>query len=290
MLYFALFLHFYPPPTPFPKITKKIAQESYEKILKIIYYQTGGRLTVNISASLTEQLEALGLGRIIDGFSVLAEEGRIEFVGSAAYHPLLPRIPRSEMVRQIKLNEEINRKYFGPSFAKATEDKGFFPPEMAYSPEVGEVVEKLGYKWIILDESALPGDHTGGENIIYQKKNSNLTVFIRNKKLSLAIAFSQITSVDELFRFFETEGYSLDEDRPVIAALDGETFGHHQPGQLKFLEEIFEWQMANDKWQMATISELFDLFPKGPEIEPKTSSWGESWKRWDNPKNPIHRL
>ncbi|MBI5465255.1 hypothetical protein HY946_01445, partial [Candidatus Gottesmanbacteria bacterium] len=187
MLYFALFLHFYQPPTQFPQITKKIAQESYEKILKIIYYQTGGRLTVNISASLTEQLEALGLGRIIDGFSVLAEEGRIEFVGSAAYHPLLPRIPRSEMVRQIKLNEEINRKYFS-SFAP----RGFFPPEMAYSPEVGEVVERLGYKWIILDESALPGYHSGGENIIYQKKNSNLTVFIRNKKLSLAIAFSQI--------------------------------------------------------------------------------------------------
>lgn len=285
MLYLALFLHFYQPPTQFPQITKKIAKESYEKLLKIIYYRDRSCLTVNISASLTEQLVALGLGRIIDGFKALAKEGRVELTGSAAYHPLLPKIPKREMVRQIKLNEETNREYFGPS------GKGFFPPEMAYSPEVGEVVERLGYKWIILDESALPGDYTS-VNFIYRKKNSKLAVFIRNRKLSLKIAFSGITNIGELLKFFDRERYDLNGDGYIIVALDGETFGHHQPGQLKFLEEILE--APSSKFQVpikfVTISELLNLFPKRLEIEPQTSSWGESWKRWDDPKNPIHRL
>lgn len=277
MLYWSWFLHFYQPPTQFPQVTKKISSESYEKILKILQTHKNAYLTVNFSASLAEQLVNLGLGKIIDGFAELAQEGRIEFTGSAAYHPLLPRIPGKEIERQIKLNEEINRKYFGP-FGKLR--AGFFPPEMAYSPKVGEVVERLGYKWIILDESAIKmkNENRKLKNEIFER--GELAVFVRNRDLSLKIAFSKITSVEELSHFLKggKDGY-------VIAALDGETFGHHQPGQLKFLEELFKCQM-----KFVTVSELLNLFPKRSEIEPKTSSWGDSFKRWDDPKNPIHRL
>jgi hypothetical protein len=194
---------------------------------------------------------------------------------------------------------------------------------MAYSPAVGEVVEKLGYKWIILDESAIlktkdtsdgvpaqpDSSEVDGKQTIYIKRNSQLAVFIRDRRLSLAIAFSQITSVSQLLDFLKRENNTryelrshpitgtnlasnthLDENGYVIVALDGETFGHHQPGQLKFLEELFTWNLEPGTWNMVTISELLKLFPQRLEIEPKTSTWGESWERWDDPKNPIHRL
>lgn len=301
MLYFALFLHFYQPPTQFARVTKKIAHQSYERILEIIERYKNIRLTANFSASLTEQLARLGLSKIINGLVKLAEEGRVELTGSAAYHPLLPKIPKEEMERQIRLNEKINRKYFG----KAWCSRGFFPPEMAYSPEVGEVVEGLGYKWIILEGSGFEeSTHFSSRpglkmsRSIIRKKNSNLAVFFRNRELSLAIAFSKIKSIRELFRFFDIERYDLNEESYTIVAMDGETFGHHQPGQLKFLEEIFSLSTPplmtviknGVNIRFVTISELFKLFPKYLEIEPKVSTWGESWDRWDNLKNPIHKF
>ena len=62
-----------------------------------------------MSASLTEQL-SLKHWEILAKFRRLYERRQIELVGSAAYHPLLVKIPEAEISRQIKINEEINTR------------------------------------------------------------------------------------------------------------------------------------------------------------------------------------
>lgn len=290
MLNLALFLHLYQPTTQFPEITQKISQESYEKILGIIVKAQNCHLTVNFSVSLAERLKQIGLEKIVTGFKDLAQQGKIELTASAAYHPLLTKIPAEEIKRQIKLNDELNRKYFGSVWQG--EHVGFFPPEMAYSTQVGKVLEETGFKWVILDESALPYNQLAGpQKTIYRKKNSgHLSFFFRNRKLSLAIAFAEITNLNELFRFFETQRYSLDDDSYLVLAMDGETFGHHQPQQLNFLEELLNSPSKEPRLKLVTISELFNFFPLAGEVEARLSTWGESFDRWDNPQNPIHKL
>ncbi|MCL4382716.1 MAG: hypothetical protein M1575_00865 [Patescibacteria group bacterium] len=290
MLKLALFLHLYQPPTQFPEITKKISQESYQKILESLVKASNGHLTVNFSVSLAEQLERVGLEKIVAGFRNLAEQKKIELTASAAYHPLLTKIPDEEIKRQIKVNDELSQKYFGPVWI--SQNLGFFPPEMAYSPQVGKILEERGFKWVILEESAQSFKQMiGSQKTIYQKKGSDhLSFFFRDRKLSLAVAFATITNLHELFRFFETQRYNLDEDSYLVIAMDGETFGHHQPQQLSFLEELLNGSSKDQRLKLVTISDLFNFFPVAGEIEPKFSTWGESFDRWDNPQNPIHRL
>ncbi len=309
----ALFLHIYQPPTQFPEVTKEITETSYLKIIDILKKNKRAKITLNICASLTEQLEKFkvhpsfakamegaprSLGEVgqsskfkvlLGDIKKLAEEGRIEFTGSAAYHPLLPKIPNNEIVRQIKLNEQINKTIFGDVFSPS----GFFPPEMAYERRVGEIVEKLGYKWLLLDESAFPRK-TGfrSNDRLYKLKGTSLKVFFREREASLGIAFSKITTVSEFSKVF------LDKVAPqsfIILAMDGETFGHHQIAQLSFLEEF----LASSKFELVTISELLTKFKKIDEIEPLASTWGATiedvehgriFPRWDNPNNLIHRL
>lgn len=73
----------------------------------------------------------------------LVKQKKIEIVGTGKFHPILPLIPKEEAERQIHLNEDVNRREFGNNWKKL----GFFPPEMAISPAIIDLVKKLGYEF-----------------------------------------------------------------------------------------------------------------------------------------------
>ena len=110
MVYWAPILHFYQPPTQFPAVLKRICDESYRPLIALLGEFERARATVNINGSLTQMLLDCGHQDIVDGLRRLAEGGRIEFLGSAMYHPILPLIPESEIARQIQLNQATNRR------------------------------------------------------------------------------------------------------------------------------------------------------------------------------------
>src|SRR3990170_755493 len=140
-------LHIYQPPTQTEEITRRVTDECYRKLVDILLGHPQARVTLNINACLTEQLDRYGLHDVIDGLRALAERHQIEFTGSAMYHPILPLIPPAEMRRQIELNTEVNRRYFGDAYAP----QGLFPPEMCYSFQVAQVAADLGFRWLIVD-------------------------------------------------------------------------------------------------------------------------------------------
>jgi alpha-amylase/alpha-mannosidase (GH57 family) len=285
----ALFLHIYQPPTQFADILASICDQSYRKIVKILLSNPSTKLTLNVCGSLTEQLIKEGHQDIIDNLKILAKRGQVEFCGSAKYHPLLPKIPKSEAERQIKLNDEVNKRAFG----KAYDPVGFFPPEMAYSKEVGDMVEGLGFSWIILEEYAF--DLAYGKprpDVVYKRPGKKLRVFFRNKDLSVRIAFGKILSLPAFLKavpdYIKGDGY-------FVLAMDGETFGHHQPGLENFLAKL----LSEPEIETFTLSEILAKVRKTREIEPLRSTWGiseEDWARgdvypkWDIAGHPLHPL
>jgi predicted glycosyl hydrolase (DUF1957 family) len=112
-MYWSNFLHIYQPPTQTEKIVRKVTEESHRTPVRVLEEATGGRITLNINVVLTEQLAKYRLDDIIQGLRELAQRGQIEFTGSAMYHPILPLIPGDEVARQIKLNTNVNQRYFG---------------------------------------------------------------------------------------------------------------------------------------------------------------------------------
>lgn len=284
----ANFLHIYQPPTQFPEILRDITEQSYFELTSLLRSSSRAKLTLNINGSLTDLLQENGLGLFLEQLKKLANEGKIEFTGSAKYHPILPKLPKEEIKRQIELNNETNRKYFGSLWRP----QGFFAPEMAYSSDVAEVVTQAGFKWMIVSEYAFPPkvDSSPDNSVIYGHRGLPLKVFFRNHQPTMDLAFGNIWTKGDFLKGVEA---NVTPNQYLLTAMDGETFGHHRPGLEKVLAEIYEDPSLEPRF----ISELLDLYPKGPDVTPLPSSWGlESdelirgvpYPRWDYPGNSIH--
>jgi alpha-amylase/alpha-mannosidase (GH57 family) len=277
------FLHIYQPPTLEKELLVKITKEAYFNIVRILKEHPKYKITLNISGCLTEYLFQVGNTKLIADIKSLVKKGQIELTGSAAFHPLLPLLPVREIAKQITINNDINKNYFGSVY----KPKGFYLPEMAYSDEVAKVIKKLGFKWIILDEIALDGKINNG-HVDYTKKykirHIGLNVVFRNRKVSK-------TFVPETI-----EQLLLSGKRPevVISATDGELYGHKYEDHSKVLQKI----LKNKELETATISEF--LAQKREEIttELKKSTWESTpaeltnkipYSLWQHPKNNIHK-
>jgi len=321
MIYWAQLLHFYQPPTQVPSMLKKICDESYRPLLRVFEEYPNARVTINFNGVLTDMLIDCGHKDVIEGLRSLAENGQLEFTGTGKYHPILPLIPREEVKRQIDLNTQTNRRFFGNAYTP----QGFFPPEMCYSQGILQPIIKSGYRWIILSGIACPADWP--LDIIYRAEcdRQEIAVFFRDDVLSNRISFQDLEAKEFVAHLEEWQGKR--ENIYVVTAMDAETYGHHIQGwERTFLARVYEElepptepleeakqakalagqhaalltnNEAAAKIQMVTVSQLIDLFPQGQTIEPKPSSWsttaddmksGNYYPLWQDKKNEVHRL
>lgn len=292
------FLHFYQPFNQMPDILERIVNESYRKIIQGLKENPKAKMTININGSLTELLVKYDYLDVIDNLKQLAQKGQIEFTGSAKYHPFLPLLPESEIERQIKLNTETNKKYFGEIY----NPKGFFIPELAYSFKVVQVAQKLNFEWVIAEQLACPAEKSEIEfNKIYQIKGlDNFKILFRDKRMSILILSAIVRSAQSLL---EELGDEIKKDRYLLTVMDAETFGHHRPGLEKFLFEIYQ----NKAFEKVFVSDLIKKFSVNEKIEPRESTWSSEeqdfWLDrekgiiqsnpfilWSHPENPIHQL
>jgi len=273
-------LHFYQPPNQDGRLLRQIAKESYLYIISTLKKNPDARCSVNISGSLTEQLVKLKLNSVINGLKDLAKNGQIEIVGTAKYHPILPLIPKKEVVRQIELNDKITRAYFGSVYNPS----GFFAPELAYSEEVAKIIKSRGYKWILLDEVSHSGQlgclNYGKKYII---KNNGLEVVFRNRGVSKSYVPEKILSFTK---------YMVKPDY-VITATDAEMYGHHH----KDYANLYNKALQNPSVKTATMTQLLRMYSEEEYVTPVPASWESRphelqknipYALWDDPKNKIH--
>jgi len=289
-MYWSNFLHIYQPPTQIEEIVRKVTDESYRTLVRVLREARGGRITLNISAVLTEQLVRYGLGDVIQGLRELAERGQIEFTGSAMYHPILPLIPRDEVIRQIKLNTDVNQRYFGEIY----KPEGFFPPEMCYSYEVARTVAELGFRWIIVDELSFNGKIGSAEyDRLYKVEGlGDFLVFFKERPFSAGITYGAYPAAEP---FLAAAKGKLEGDNYLLTGTDGEVYGHHRPGQERLLSEVF----TRGTPKTCTISDLIKHFVQVSTVNPLPSSWstwedemaqGIPYPQWQYPGHELHDL
>ena len=287
-MYWINFLHIYQPPTQKPYWIKRVAAESYNKLTKGLLQNKETKTTLNINACLTELLIKNGRQDIVKNIKTLAQRGQIEFTASAKYHPFLPLIPKTEIIRQIRLNTQTNQKYFGRLY----QPQGFFSPEMAYSRKIASIAAELGYTWVLADELAYNGqvNQMPHDQLFQVQGLKNLYVFFRERDASFKILSAQVFSPKILYDLL---GQRLKSREYLLTAMDGETFGHHRPG----LEEMLFQLYAEKKLISLNLSEVFEHFVGAKKVQPLDSTWAlmkrdlknkTPFSRWRNPKNPIH--
>ncbi|MBI5037515.1 MAG: polysaccharide deacetylase family protein [Candidatus Kerfeldbacteria bacterium] len=286
----ANFFHIYQPPQWSLQIIRKVVRESYRPLLQVLRRHPHIHITLNVSASLTEQLAHHGYRDIIRLITAAARRGQVELVGSAIYHPILPKLPSHEVLRQIERNTKVNRAYFGSIY----QPRGFFFPEMAYDPRVATLTQQLGFRWFILDEIAQRGELGAIDPTFrYRHTHTGQTVIYRNKWLSDYIAFH--IPLNKPNAFWDEVDHTAYTGHAFITAMDGETLGHHRPGA----ERLWERLVTNKRVQTVTISELIKQTPVARPTTPRRSSWSsrpEELRRrqpyilWDDATNSIHQL
>lgn len=166
---------------------RQLAEESYlpaNKTLSEMIRATNGKFkcAFSISGVALEQLEQYAPD-VIDSFQELAKSGSVEFLAETYSHSLASVYDANEFERQVKLHAKKIEELFGK---KPTV---FRNSELIYSDEIGEMVSKLGFKTMLIEEAK----HVMGwksPNFVYSHAYlSKLKLLVRNNKFSDDIAF-----------------------------------------------------------------------------------------------------
>jgi len=290
------FLHFYQPYNQQDDILMRIVNECYRPLIKGFTENKKGKTLVNINGALTKLLFERGYKDILEGLKLLAEESAIDFTGSAMYHAFLPLLSENEIERQIKLNDEENKKYFGDVY----KPYGFFSPEMAINDKVLKVVKDLGYAWIAAPELSYGSEEARADKLYIDKK-TGLYVFFRNKRVSSLILGAVVRSGDDLL--YETQDLQK-INKYWFTVMDAETFGHHRIGYEKVLFEL----LKSESLQASFPSHILNDIKEVEEVNLRPTTWtnqeqdfwldrertkyseSKSFILWKNPENPIHNL
>lgn len=275
-------MHLYQPANTDPYVVEEATDKSYKWLTKILEDNPEVDFTFNISGCLVLRWRELGYFDLIKRIKALVDRGQVELTGSAAYHPLLPLIPEEEARDQIKENIEILKDNFGEDLKL----KGFFLPEMAYSPHIGRIIQEFDFEWVILDELAYNGNfqNTPRPGKVCRDLDSGLKVIFRSRGLSSDYVPRQI--LNEL----ETKK----KDEVVVTATDGELYGLRHVDKKGYLERI----LRESEVHTSTISGYIDRQEEVLEKKKLTAcSWesseeevegGSPYFLWFDKKNKVH--
>lgn len=275
MIRWVNFLHIYQPPVQSAYWVRRIANECYIPLFSLLAETPDLHLTINISGVLLEHFQGLEINQIFELIDRVKANKNVEFTGSGAYHPILPMLPEDEVIRQIALNEWMLEKIGG-----IKKPYGFFLPEMCYSPAMAHILKKMGYKWLILDEIACPGEIYG------VLRNTEMKVILRNRGVSNALNTYAFHLGDLLKNFEKMEVW--------VSGTDGEIYGHHKKGFWQIFKEVDSTIL-----QTMTVSEFLAEIENPKSVSVQASSWastedelnkGIPYPRWYNRDNDLHML
>jgi hypothetical protein len=284
----ALLLHYYQPYGQKKEIVDKIVAQCYRPVAEALLEEPDARLSINFTGVLLDLLDEYGHRDVIDLYAEAVRQGKVELVGSAKYHAILPLLPAGEARRQVEINNETNRKYFGDLY----QGRGIFLPEEAWRPELAPVLEEAGFEWAMLDELAYTG-HIGAVDYrtTYRVAGTKLGALFREHRLS-----SMVSSIArDAGKLKEAAREDLGQDRYAVMGMDGEVFGHHQIGH----ERLLFAMLQDPEIEMVRLSDVFEQFPAVREVKTVACTWASSeddiakgiqFISWNDPENAIHQL
>lgn len=278
------FLHLYQPANLESEKIREATERSYARIIRALEENRNFKLTLNISGCLLLRWEEMGYLDLIKRVAKLVKQGKVELVGTAAYHPLLPLIPEAEAIQQIKEHEQILKKFFGADF----KPRGFFCPEMAYGVRIGKIIKSLGYEWLILDEISRQGKLANAKKIQENKEG-----YFIDSKTGLKVVFRD-RSLSQTFVPDTLKNIYAKSAETFISATDAEIYG------LRHIDHTAEFEklLRRPDLKTLTISEFIKQAKKIKKISLIDSNWesteaelkgGIRYALWQDPKNIIQK-
>ena len=136
----------------------------------------------SISGVALEQLEQYA-PEVIDSFQELAKTGSVEFLAEPYAHSLASLYNTDEFVEQVNLHADKIEQLFGKR------PTAVHNSELIYSDEIGEVLQKMGYKTVLIEQVKDVLGWKSPNYVYHHPSNPKLKLLVRNNKLSDDIAF-----------------------------------------------------------------------------------------------------
>lgn len=287
-------LHFYQSPIQDIDVLQQITEECYIPVTRLLLRHHHASCVININGCLLEMLEKQVSGgkEVIDNLRSLYERNQIELAGTGKYHPIFPLIPKSELQRQLSLQEESLFIYLNVKKTPSI----LFLPELAYNPDQAEFLKETGYNMLIIDETSLWNKSSKMGQKKLREKEKGVFLLVRDRDISEALSSSilkkkDINSSEDFIRLAQNR-YGKEDF--VVTATDVEVFGHHQKNRWELLAEIY-----NNSAVKGILPEEIDEHYEPVDVNTVPSSWSTSeddvakrvyFPLWFHPQNRMHRL
>jgi len=164
---------------------------------------------------------------------------------------------------------------------------GMWLPEMAVDYETLEVLAEQGIRFTLLS----PSQSAGGldpyhPHWVHLHGDHRLALFFRQEELSNLISFQpKVTETATTFADqYLAQALAQNDEAPLLLlAMDGETFGHHQPLRQYFLQALLYTEAPRVGYTVTSLGPYLRDHPPSTEVEIlERSSWScpHSLARW----------
>ena len=259
------------------QIIQRVAENCYLPsnllLLKLIDKYPQIKITFSISGTAIRQFESFA-PEVVESFRMLASTGSVEFLGETYYHSLACMVSPKEFNEQVHMHSEMVNELFG------VRPLVFRNTELIYSDEVGRAIGALGFKGTFTDgiDQILC---ERSQNHLYLHPNKDVKIFLRNYRLSDAIAFRYLQENKQLTveKYIQWMEQVPKEQNLITLGMDYATFGEHQTpntGIAKFLEDVLSAIAQHEHFTMLTPSEAIEIIqPLAILTVPDYISWAD---------------
>ncbi|GER86205.1 alpha-amylase [Dictyobacter vulcani] len=273
-----LLLHNHQPVGNFPWVFQQVYEESYLPMIEALERHPGVRLSLHYTGSLLDWLEEAH-PEFLQRVSRLVARKQVEIVGGGYYEPILPSIPDSDKVTQIRRLSERVKADFG------TQPTGMWLAERVWEPSLPRYLTEAGIEWTILDD--IHFKNVGlQDNDLYgyyatEDQTGILKVFATSQSLRYTIPWRPPHETIETLRKLAT----ADGNRIVVMGDDGEKFGSWpdthpycwgHDGRSGWVDQFFTALEENAEWLHTTpLGEHATQHPALGRVYIPTSSYIE---------------
>lgn len=249
-------VHSHQPLGNFDEVFARALAEAYDPFLEALERHPAVRTVLHYSGCLCEWLDAHA-PRHLDRVAALARSGRVEILTGAFYEPILPLIPRTDRVGQIRLQTRYIEDRFGVT------SRGMWLAERVWEPTLPVTLREAGVEYTMLDDyhflSSMDGDPVGGYYIT-EDQGEPARLFPISEALRYLIPFSDPSATIDWLRSHAAAA-PAGEVPVVVIVDDGEKFGHWpgthawvhgEAGRTGWLESFFRLLEENASWLRTT--------------------------------------
>ena len=189
---------------------------------------------------------------------------------ATTFHPVsLPQLSRREKVTQVRWGLKAFEAHFGRQAA------GLWLTNLAVDDETLDVLSECSVEFTLLSSEQIRAPRARGAGPYRLKLTSGreMAVFTRDHALSDKVAF-ELNRLGGAGMFAARYLATRPEDGLLLIATDGETYGHHHPGEEMFARYLLQQEALNAGYQVVPLAGFLRDHP--PEIEaelPGPSSW-----------------